>query len=277
MPTQTDSLDVDETALSEPGDAPSGYFAGGEAYGAEMQKAFQRPIPDSGEGSSSRTRDIWQAPVEYREAVSTSSVAADGDTDEFASASMASGTFEVVESALTQPGDAPSSYLIFGDALAAELQADATSLRSIHAGASYFSRIDEISPVDFTVTIEGALDMIFGQTVTAISGGQTLYLGLFEDSTETEVSLPVPAGEVQMLVVRSSAAPGTGESATFTVRRNGSDQAMTTSISGSSLTANTSSNSVTCSTGDRIAVKLVTSSSAAAAHYRFTLKYQLST
>lgn len=192
---------------------------------------------------------------------------------------MASSTssFDSITTQFSQPGDAPSSYAIFGYPITSDLHADA--MRSIHAGASYYSRLDQISLVDFSENIEGALDMIFGQTVTAIGGGQTIFVGLFEDSTESEVSLPVPAGQVQQLIVRSSAAPGNGESATFTLRKNQADapssSPMTVSISGSGLSASTTANNSTCSTGDRLCVKIETSSGAASAVYRFSLKYRL--
>lgn len=277
MPTDTDSLDVTESTLSQPGDAPSSYAAGDTAYTSEIDKTFQRPVIDSGAGATSSLEKTFQRPVLLGEQAESSSLDfSSSDADLGFGASTVS-TFDVVETALSQPGDAPSGYLIAGDAVSGYLDPDATSLRSIHAGASYRSRLDAISTVDFTENVTGALDMIFGQTVTSVGSGQTLYLGLFEDSTESEVSLPVPAGQVQMIVVRSSAEPGTGESATFTVRKNGADSspAMTTTISGASLTANSSSNQVTCSTGDRISVKLVTSSGAAPAYYRFSLKYQL--
>ena len=64
---------------------------------------------------------------------------------------------------------------------------------------------------------------------------------------------PWPAGEFTALVVNVSAAPGTGDSWTFTLRRNSTDTAATCTLSGSE-TSCTWSGSAVFTTGGRLSL-----------------------
>ncbi len=148
-----------------------------------------------------------------------------------------------------------------------------TSTRWLRFGASFLSRLDYAS--DATPSTASVLEVISGATMGSVSSGQTLYLGLLEDSTETAVAIPVPGGTVAMLLVQSTQAPGSSESYTYTVTKNGSDQTMTVSLSDSDTSAQTSTNPVSFNNGDRVAIKLVTSSGAVTAKHQFSLRYSI--
>jgi hypothetical protein len=165
----------------------------------------------------------------------------------------------------------------------AALPGFAAAFRSTYnatTGETYQPHFDDVNaPAFATVTRED--DLIAGATVTTVdptAGEVTLYLGLFEDSTEARVSVPVPAGTVAALVVRSSAAPGAGKSYTYTVMKNGVAQAMAVTVSGDGEQGgSTTANGFTCATGDRLSVRLVADSGAAAAHHRYSVRYSVTT
>lgn len=183
----------------------------------------------------------------------------------------------LVDSAtLAPPGQAQSAYLVVDPVLCGtpSLVLAAYATRLIYAGPSYVARLDEVSEI-VVVVASGALDVIAGSTITEITSGQTVYVGLFEDALEQRVSLPMPAGTLSELYVASTTAPGAGQSATFTVVKTGNLQSMAVAISGTGTAAATTSNPVTFVAGDRLALRLVTSGAAASAIYRFAVKYQM--
>lgn len=146
-------------------------------------------------------------------------------------------------------------------------------------GESYAPHFDDINEPTFTPSTTEE-DVIAGSTLSQInpaSGDVTMFIGLFEDLTETQVSLPVPAGTVAALQVRASAAPGTGKSFTYTLMKNGVAQSMAVAVSGSDQSGTTSTNQVSCSVGDRISLRLVADSGASAASHRFTVRYTVTT
>ena len=143
-------------------------------------------------------------------------------------------------------------------------------------GETYVPHFDDLNAPTFAPAIQEE-DLIAGASITQVnpaSGEVTVYLGLFEDATETVVSLPVPTGVVASLQVRASSAPGAGKSFTYTVMKNGVAQSMTTSVTGASAQSGTTgANTVSCNVGDRISLRLVADSGASSAHHRFTMRY----
>lgn len=151
----------------------------------------------------------------------------------------------------------------------------ARSTSEIWIGPASRGRLDYFNTPVPTDPAEGD-DMILGATISSWSSGQTLYLGTFDDGTESRVSIPMPGGRAVQLNVRSSTAPGAGESFTYTVVKNGIDTSMTVTVSESDQEGTTADNQVTCSTGDRISLKVVTSAGAATAYHRYSLRYTIS-
>lgn len=156
---------------------------------------------------------------------------------------------------------------------------DITSVRFRLPGVSYVPRFDDVSPVTF---FDGPItwidaDMLTGTTQSNITAGQTIYVGLFEDADFNDVSIPLPAGQAVHLIAEANAAPGSGETFTYTITRNGVDTSMSVTVSDLATSGSTIANPVTLSTnGDKLAVKIVTSSNAATAKHRFSIRYQIS-
>jgi hypothetical protein len=101
-----------------------------------------------------------------------------------------------------------------------------------------------------------------------VATNTTIYLGNFgANATENTVAMPLPFPcTVRNLVVVASAAPGAAQTFTYTLRKNGVAQAVTTSLSGASQTTNSdTTHSVSYGAGDTIDVQLVTSNGAAVA------------
>jgi hypothetical protein len=102
----------------------------------------------------------------------------------------------------------------------------------------------------------------------ATSAGTTYYGwdGSVSASDQNYAVFPAPfAGTVKNLYLASSGAPGSGQTYTATLYKNGSSTALTAAISGgSATTANNTANSVTFNAGDTLQLRLVTSGSAGA-------------
>jgi hypothetical protein len=84
------------------------------------------------------------------------------------------------------------------------------------------------------------------------------------DATEADVYIVVPcAGTIDNLYVELGGASGSGESHAFTVRKNGADTALTVTISGATdTTGNDTGNSFTVAAGDKLSLKVVSSTAA---------------
>lgn len=155
-----------------------------------------------------------------------------------------------------------------------DFDVDRESLRNIYTGASYFPRFDDITSPDFAPIIE-VFDLIAGTTMTEIGSSQTLYVGLFEDSTELRVSLPLPTGTIQQLTVESSAAASASGDYVYTVMKNGVAQLMTISMPEGENSQSTSANQVVMGNADTFSIKLATASSAPSAYHRYSIKYTM--
>lgn len=155
---------------------------------------------------------------------------------------------------------------------------DLRSIRFLLDGESFRPRVDDVTPVTLTTPTSWIdVDMLVGTTQSRITSGQTIYVGMFEDTDVEDVSIPLPAGQAAQLVVEATSAPGSSQSFTYTVVKNGVDQSMVITVSDLATGGSTISNPVTLSSnGDRLAIKLVTSAGAATAKHRFSIRYQIS-
>jgi hypothetical protein len=93
------------------------------------------------------------------------------------------------------------------------------------------------------------------------AGPTTDYVGMFGaggcGSTEAQSQLAIPAsGTIQELHASLASAPGSGNSVTFAIRKNGSSTGVACTISGSSTSCADSVNAVGSSTGDLISVQV---------------------
>ena len=149
------------------------------------------------------------------------------------------------------------------------------SVTSRQTGLSYHPRADWISIPNLTPDPGGEFDVIAGSSLTPVTGGTTIYLGLFGNPTEGLVSIPMPACTITELRCRATAAPGSGKSFTYTLRKNAVDQgSLVVAVSGTGEESS-DTGSVSFSAGDKLSVKLVTDSGAGTAHHLWSIKLQL--
>jgi hypothetical protein len=141
-------------------------------------------------------------------------------------------------------------------------------------GSSYQSRLDTINKVDTTTPQYGGLDVLFGNSGFEVSGNTTIYLAQGSDKTEAEVRIPMPACTMKEMRVASSLSPGTNETFTYTLMRNGvASNEMAAQISGSGVSATISlTNGIGFNAGDTFSVRLTTSSGAVTAYHSYSIK-----
>lgn len=141
-------------------------------------------------------------------------------------------------------------------------------------GVSYQSRLDTINPADTTTPQYGGLDVLFGNSGFEVTGNSTIYLAQGSDTNEAEVRIPMPACTMKELRVASSVAPGTGETFTYTLMRNGvASNELQAQISGSGVSAViTLTNGVGFNAGDTFSVRLTTSSGSVTAYHSYSIK-----
>jgi hypothetical protein len=112
-------------------------------------------------------------------------------------------------------------------------------------------------------------------TPATVAAGATVYLGpngLANPFSADSVWIAGRIGIVRECYSAVTAAPGAGQSFTYTLFKNGSATAMTWTISGAgAFSGNTSSNNVTVQPDDFLDIRLVTSAGAAAAKHRYFL------
>lgn len=96
--------------------------------------------------------------------------------------------------------------------------------------------------------------------------------GATTNATEANANVPLPSGKASKLVVSLTAAPGAGGSAILRIRKNGSNTALTCTVSGTATTCSDLVNSVPFSDGDLLSI-LYTEVNAAAARIRFSFEY----
>ncbi len=101
----------------------------------------------------------------------------------------------------------------------------------------------------------------------ALTAGQTKYTAAWAGSTSegdvyTQIIVP-RAGTVKSLRVKSQVAPGSGQTHTFTVRKNGVDTGLSVVLSGSAVSGADLVTEVAVAAGDIVTMKEVASASAA--------------
>lgn len=141
-------------------------------------------------------------------------------------------------------------------------------------GQSYQSRMDTVNPVDTRTPQYGGIDLLFGNSGFEVTGNTTIYLAQGSDSTEAEVRIPMPACTMKELRVASSNAPGTDQSFTYTLIRNGIEVSeLQAQISGSGVSATVSlKNGIGFDAGDTFSLRLVTTASAVTAYHSYSIK-----
>jgi hypothetical protein len=97
--------------------------------------------------------------------------------------------------------------------------------------------------------------------------------GTTTNATETNANVPLPAGTARNLVVSLTAGPGTGQSATLTIRKNGVSTALACSVSGTGTTCTDTADSVTFSAGDLLSILYNETGAAASSRIRFSFQF----
>ena len=107
-----------------------------------------------------------------------------------------------------------------------------------------------------------------GLSCSTTGSGATEYVGMFGancTANEAESQLAMPAnGTLQELHATLSAAPGTGNSVTFTIRKSATSTPVTCMISGAGTSCADSVNAIGFATGNPISVQVVRSAGVAA-------------
>lgn len=130
------------------------------------------------------------------------------------------------------------------------------------------STVGVVKPDNNTIQVQadGTLIAVGGGIVTgstsALSLTGTVYLpiggGGFSSGTEANVDIDAPAtSTISNFFVQLSAAPGVGNSVSFTIRKNGIDTAVTCTISGTNTSANDTSHTLSVAQGDLLTIKVV--------------------
>lgn len=113
----------------------------------------------------------------------------------------------------------------------------------------------------------------------SVTAGSTVYIApssrATPTATETDHQVVVPTGgTLNRLNVTATSAPGTGETFTFTLRKNGADTVLTETISGTNTTvASPANNPVTVAAGDLICIAIAGSAAAATAVVKISLEW----
>jgi hypothetical protein len=186
------------------------------------------------------------------------------------SASSAGATADVRSTRLVETGPSYIARLSGTGSAVDTVAVDVASTRLVVTGPSYSPRLDFASTPNTTVL--GALDVIAGATQFPVSAGRTIYLGLLEDTTVSEVEIPMPAGQALELVVESDAAPGVSESFAYEVMKNGVASGLAVSVTDTATGAYITG-TLAFVRRDRFALRLVTSAGAASAKHKFSVRY----
>jgi len=97
--------------------------------------------------------------------------------------------------------------------------------------------------------------------------------GRFTNESDAQQIVPV-GGSLSRLYVRLNGSPGSGDSYTFTVRRNGADTSLSCTISGSATDCSDTADSVQLQAGDLIAIAAVPTSSPTGRQMSWTARFE---
>jgi len=120
------------------------------------------------------------------------------------------------------------------------------------------------------VTGDGELWMI--SSGYPVDPGQTVYLGGFVDSRIEGAQVPVPEGVVKGMWFAANVPPGSGQTFTYTLMKNGLATACTFTLTGSTRKGK-SAVEVTCGDQDEICVRVQASAGAASANHNGSLNF----
>lgn len=112
-----------------------------------------------------------------------------------------------------------------------------------------------------------------------IAAGATVFLGpAGSNATEGLVSIPVPyAGTIRNLQAKAGAVPGAGQTFTYTLRKAGASQALTSQTAGAAATSSSDlTHSVAVVAGDVISIQLVTSGAAGVTAHLVSVEFDKS-
>ena len=165
-------------------------------------------------------------------------------------------------------GLASSAVVRSGSAVPSESSSRFSFRRAAYSGVADFLR-----PVVWSVvtTTDGELWMIGG--IWPIDPGATVYIGGGgPDTRMASAQTPVPQGTVKRLRFGADIAPGSGQSFTYTLLKNGVATSCAFTVTGSTRKGG-SDVEVSCSDGDEICVRVVTSAGAQKANHSGSLQF----
>lgn len=120
------------------------------------------------------------------------------------------------------------------------------------------------------ITGDGELWMI--SSGYPVGPGETVYLGGFVDSRLEGAQTPVPAGIIKGMWFSANVAPGSGQTFTYTLMKNGLATSCTFQLTGSQRKGK-SEVEVECADEDEICVRVQASGSAAAANHNGSIHF----
>lgn len=148
----------------------------------------------------------------------------------------------------------------------------AISHNMLESGSSYYSRLDTFNTPSTRREEQEAVDLIFGNTGFEVSADTTVYVGTVVDQYRSRVEIPMPTVTAVELYVSCSVAPGSSNSNTYTVMKDGVATSLTATISGSDTVASITAQTVDFTAQSKFSVKIVTGAGAAVAHHTFAVK-----
>ena len=111
-----------------------------------------------------------------------------------------------------------------------------------------------------------------GSTSTVAAATTTFFGCVGNNATEVATWIAPSAGVIYAITAQNDTAPGAGQSFVYTVRKQLADQGLACTTTGAGVFGSTAAGFVEFAANDQLAVKLVTSATAAAASHRVVLK-----
>lgn len=139
-----------------------------------------------------------------------------------------------------------------------------------------FTRLEGNSPRQVASLNITAAETFSGGSMGAVAAGATVFLGQ-AGATAGAQDAPFTssrAGVVSRLYAAAQAAPGAGQTFTYTVMKNGVATSMTGQIADAATTLITDANAFTVSDTDNISVRLVTSAGVLVTTHRFSVRIE---
>jgi len=160
----------------------------------------------------------------------------------------------------------PYTHIMFRDAWSFPARGFMNS-DNVHYNQTALNQLGIIAARNILGAARPSRSMLRFHSSGSISANASTYLGSdYFGGVESLMATPLPYyGTIMNLYSKTSTAPTSGQSAVYTIEKNGSDTGITCTTSGTNISSNDVSHNSNFNAGDTITVKLVTSITAATA------------